>query len=97
MRLRRGVKLRLWDYIAKDKDSPKNADRFVDQLYSKGMDLSALGGIGRRHDELTRGVMSIPHHRYIIFFTRDDTTVRIIRILNGARDLDNLCESYPYT
>ncbi len=75
----------IWDFIAKD--SPRNADRFIDQLYQKCVDLAEYEGTGRTRDELLPGILSIPHKRYVIFFQRDDASLRVVRILHGARDL----------
>lgn len=80
----------IWDYIAKD--SPLNADRFLDQLYRKCTDIADLEGIGRSREELFPGLLSIPHKTYILFFERDETQVRIVRIVHGSRDLDQMFE-----
>lgn len=76
----------IWDYIADD--SPLNADYFIDQLYRKCLDITALEGIGRSRDELAGGLFSIPHKRYIIFFLRDDECVSVVRILRASRDIE---------
>ena len=78
----------IWDYIASD--SPIKADRFIDQLYRKCIDISDLDGIGRRRDELSDELLSIPHKKYIIFFERKKKHVNIVRILQGSRDLDQI-------
>jgi plasmid stabilization system protein ParE len=80
----------IWDYIAKD--SPLKADRFIDQLYRKCFDISELNGIGRQRDELSEGLLSITHKKYIIFFLRTETKVDIVRILRGSQDLEQLFE-----
>lgn len=80
----------IWDYIAAD--SPRKADRFIDQLYRKCIDISELDGIGRTRNELADGLLSIPHKKYIIFFERQDTQLRIVRVLRGSRDLDQAFE-----
>lgn len=76
----------IWDYVAAD--SPIKADHFIVQLYQKCIDISDLDGIGRRRDELSAGLFSIPHKKYIIFFEREKMHINIVRILRGARDLD---------
>lgn len=80
----------IWDYIAKD--SPLKADRFIDQLYRKCIDISELDGVGRHRNELSSGLLSIPHKRYTIFFERKETQINIVRILRGSRDLDQIFE-----
>jgi len=80
----------IWDYIAKD--SPLKADRFTDQLYRKCIDIANLEGIGRRRDELSEGLLSIPHKKFVIFFEREKKVVNIVRVLRGSRDLDQIFE-----
>lgn len=80
----------IWDYIARD--SPLKADRFIDQLYRKCIDIAKLEGIGRRRDELSEGLFSIPHKKFIIFFEREKTHINIVRVLRGTRDLDQIFE-----
>jgi plasmid stabilization system protein ParE len=81
----------IWDYIAQD--SPENADAFLDQLFSKCCEVVELKAIGRKRAELGEGVMSIAHKRYVIFFARGKSHVEIVRILHGARDLDDVFDS----
>lgn len=80
----------IWDYIADE--SPLNADRFIDQLYRKCLELTILDGVGRSRPELAEGLLSIPHKRYIIFFLREDGRVCVVRILRASRDLGPLFE-----
>jgi len=75
----------IWDYIAND--SSANADRLVEQVFQKCVEISVLDGIGRPREELYPGLFSISFRKYIIFFQRTDSCVRIIRILHGARDI----------
>ncbi|MDQ8201252.1 type II toxin-antitoxin system RelE/ParE family toxin [Pelagicoccus enzymogenes] len=80
----------IWDYIAMD--SPLKADRFIDQLFRKCLDLSELDGVGRQRNELYQGLLNLPHKKFVIFFTREKSKVNIVRILRGSRDLDPLFE-----
>ena len=77
----------IWDYIAND--STLNADRFIDQLYRKCLDVAALEGIGHPREELAEGLFSIPHKRYVIFFKRDEEAVSIVRVFRSSRDLES--------
>jgi plasmid stabilization system protein ParE len=77
----------IWDYIAGD--SPLNADRFIDQLYRKCLDIATFEGIGNPREELANELFSMPHKRYVIFFTKDEKAVSIVRILRCSRDLDS--------
>jgi len=81
----------IWDFIAED--SPSNADRFIDQLYRKCIDIAELEGIGRSRSELADGLLSIPHKKYIIFFLRDERFLSIVRILRSSLDVESQFES----
>lgn len=43
--------------------------------------------MGRRRDDLINGMRSFPYQAYIIFYRITDTTVQIVRVLHGARDI----------
>ena len=80
----------IWIYIASD--SIRNADGFIDLLYSKCIEISELSGIGRKRDELFPGMLSLAYKKYVIFFMRSEDRVEIVRILHGARDLPKVFE-----
>lgn len=73
------------DYIARD--SRANARRFVARLQDRRRQIgdAPLGYPGR--EDLAPGLRMAPLGRYVIFFSVLDDTVRIERVLHGARDL----------
>lgn len=73
------------DYIARD--SRANARRFVARLQDRRRQIgdAPLGYPGR--EDLAPGLRMAPLGRYVIFFNVLDDTVRIERVLHGARDL----------
>lgn len=73
-------------YIARD--NPGRAQSFVDELEARCADLLVFPDSGRARPELAPDLRSKPHGRYIIFYTPARDTVRIERILHGARDLE---------
>lgn len=77
--------LDIGDYIAKD--SRANARRFVGKLMDQCQRIgtSPMGYVGR--ENLAPGVRMAALGRYVIFFRVIDGTVRIERILHGARNL----------
>lgn len=77
--------LDIGDYIAKD--SRANARRFVGKLVEqcKRIGNAPLGYAGR--DDLAPGLRLAAVGRYVIFFRVIDGTVRIDRVLHGARNL----------
>jgi toxin ParE1/3/4 len=76
----------IWLYIAKD--SPANADSFIDRLIDTATKvLSVIPRGGRICEELGEGIRSFPVESYIVFYKEADSSVDIVRILHGARDL----------
>ena len=50
--------MEIWLYIASD--SIRGADKFIDFLYEKCMDLCSAPEIGRKRDELLPGLRCLP-------------------------------------
>ncbi len=50
--------IEIWLYIASD--SIRNADKFIDFLYEKCMNLCSTPEIGRKRDELLPGLRCLP-------------------------------------
>lgn len=73
------------DFIALD--NPERASQFEDELleHARKISQAPLGYVERR--ELKDGLRSCPHGAYVIFFTIDESGIRVERILHGARDL----------
>jgi toxin ParE1/3/4 len=77
--------LDIGDYIAKD--SLTNARRFVAKLMDqcKRIGRAPLGYVGR--EDLAPGLRMAALDSYVIFFRVLDGSVRIERVLHGARNL----------
>ncbi len=78
----------IFDYIAED--SLDRAIAFVRKLYGQMETVAASPGIGRRRDVLLPGLRSLPYGNYLIFYLPLDDGVDVVRVLNGARDLEAL-------
>jgi len=80
--------LDIGDYIAKD--DLTNARRFVARLIEiyQRIGRTPLGYVGR--EDLAPGLRMAALDRYVIFFRVLDSTVRIERVLHGARNLPML-------
>lgn len=76
------------DYIARD--SRANARRFVDRLMDRCQRIrhAPLSYPGR--EDLAPGLRMAALGRYVIFFRVLDDTVRIERVLHGARNLPGM-------
>lgn len=77
--------LDIGDFIAKD--SRANARRFVGKLMEQCQRIgnAPMGYTSR--DDLAPGLRMAAIGRYVIFFRLIDNTVRIERVLHGARNL----------
>ena len=77
--------LEIGDHIASD--SPVNARRFVTQLIEQ-CERIALAPLGyRAREDLAPGLRMAALGRYVIFFRSMNGTIRIERILHGARHI----------
>ena len=75
-------------YIAQD--NPKAASRWLDTIDNKLDMLSRQPLIGEIREEIAHNLRSFPAGNYIIFYQPCDDGVKLVRVLHGARDLDQL-------
>lgn len=83
----------IWSFIAQDNFDA--ADRFMDRLDSACNSLSASPEMGRsRAKELgIPGLRSFPVGNYIIWYCpNEEDSLTIVRVLNAARDIENLLD-----
>jgi toxin ParE1/3/4 len=78
----------IFDYIAED--SLDRAIAFIQRLHEQMEKLANSPGIGRRRNELLSGLRSFPYGNYLILYFPQDDGVDIVRVLNGARDIEAL-------
>ncbi|MGZ8285419.1 MAG: type II toxin-antitoxin system RelE/ParE family toxin [Allosphingosinicella sp.] len=76
----------IFNYIAGD--DTVRAEAFVGRIEQRCNVLLDFPESGRSRSELAPDLRSIPHGRYVIFYTPGRTKVRIERILHGARDVE---------
>jgi len=69
------------------RDNPARARTFIDELEARCTALLDFPDKGRERPELADNLRSIPHGRYVIYYTPGPDLVRIERILQGARDV----------
>lgn len=78
----------IWAYIADD--STKNADAFAGLIDEKFHALARQPGMGRARPELGKSLRSFPVGRYVIFYLPLPKGVEIVRVLHGARDIEEV-------
>ena len=77
------------EYLAAE-GSPETARRFVQGLTERCQSLADMPGIGRRREELSPGLRSVPEGGYVIFYRTAEDGVQIVRVLHGARDIERI-------
>jgi toxin ParE1/3/4 len=71
-------------------DSPRAADRIARQIYDAEDRLARFPRLGRARDELAPGVRSWVVGDYLIYYRIEADVVIVLRILHGARDINDL-------
>lgn len=78
--------LDIWGHIAED--SPIEADRWIDRLDERLQLWATQPMIGRTRDELAASLRSLAFGRYVVFFVPLPNGLDVVRVLHGARDVD---------
>jgi len=78
--------IEIWAYLAREA-SPRVADRQLRSIDRACDGLSERPLTGRIRSELLAGVRSIPVRPYALFYRVTATTVEVVRVLHGSRDI----------
>ena len=83
---------RILGHIAEQSGSVAVARRFGGELRARCEELAGHDFVmGRPRSELRAGLRSIAHKGYVLLFDYpDDSTMRLMRVVNGRRDLPAL-------
>lgn len=81
----------IWIYIAQD--SEQAADALIDEIIQRLPKLAAFPDMGRKRDDLLKGLRSFPVKSYVLFYRRIQEGIEIFRILHGRRDIKSEFES----
>ncbi len=82
--------LDIWSYIADDSEA--NADGFIDKIYETMELLARQPGLGRLRKELVPEIQSFAVGRYVVFYRVVTDAIEVVRVLHGARDIENILE-----
>ena len=80
----------VWWYIARESGSTDTATRVTDNIAQQFWLLNRYPNLGRRRDDLRPGLRSFAAGDYVIIYRVENTTVVIIHILHGSRDIGGL-------
>ena len=78
----------IWLYIARDNSTA--ADRLLDRIDKVVSMLGENPDLGERQDHLKVGLRRFVVLHYLIFYEEIEGGIQIVRILHGARDIDDL-------
>ena len=78
----------IWRYIAED--NPPAADHVIDEIERVCHLIAAHPRMGREREEILPGLRSFAVMSWVIFYRIDDRFLDIMRVVHGARDLDNV-------
>jgi toxin ParE1/3/4 len=76
----------IWLYLAER--SVLAADRVLDEIERVCGVIANYPEIGRARPEISRGLRSFVAMSWVVFYRIEDGTIRIVRVIHGARDLD---------
>jgi toxin ParE1/3/4 len=80
----------IWWYIAQD--SERSADVIIGKITRKFDELLVNPGMGAIRDYLLPMLRSVSVGKYLIFYRPIVEGIEIVRVVHGARDIENLFE-----
>lgn len=78
----------IWEYIASENE--RAANRINREIIARFETLLRFPELGRRRDELKKGLRSFPVKKYVVFYFVIKDGVKIARVLHGAQDIDSI-------
>ncbi|WP_342361631.1 type II toxin-antitoxin system RelE/ParE family toxin [Terrarubrum flagellatum] len=78
----------IWRYIANE--SPQAADRVLDRINSRCQGLAAHPYSGPPREEIAAGVRHLAIDGYLTLYRVRNEQVEILRVLHGARNIDDI-------
>lgn len=79
--------LSIAEFIAKDR--PSAASRWLDQMETKLQLLAKQPFAGEAVDHIRPGLRRSSHGRYLIFYEPRETGICLVRVLDGARKIED--------
>jgi toxin ParE1/3/4 len=82
--------IEIWLYIAQENQAA--ADRLIDTINEKLILLSESSQLGQARPELAPLLRSFPVNKYLLFYRPIPGGIELVRVIHGARDIENLFE-----
>lgn len=73
-----------------DERNPRTAERLAAAIDARCNFLGQFPQAGRTREELAPGLRSIVIDHYIVFYRVTPSSVEVLRVLHGARDIDTI-------
>ncbi len=80
----------IWHYIAIEKESPENAERFIEALDQIMVELAQSPSIGVLKNEYMLGIRQYVFKKYLILYFSLPDGIEVIRVIHSARDMSEL-------
>lgn len=80
--------IEIWSYIAQYNEEAAN--NLIDKIYQKSQVLADSPYIGVARPELALELRSFVVEKYVLFYQPISDGVKIVRVLHGARDIEQL-------
>lgn len=77
--------LEIWEFIAAHDEVA--ADRYIDHLRERALELVAFPNLGKARDEIHSGLRSLLARNHLIFYRLQDAEIQVLRILHGSMNL----------
>ena len=77
-----------WSHIADN--SPGAADHWAEVMYDKFMTIAQHPGMGREQSNISPNLRSFVVGNYIIFYRAVANGIEVVRVLHGARNIEEL-------
>jgi toxin ParE1/3/4 len=78
----------IWSYIAND--NPSAADRWIDEVHRRCAVYARQPMAATPADRFQIGLRFFTHGNYVVFFRPEGDGVLVVRVLHGARHLEDL-------
>jgi toxin ParE1/3/4 len=69
---------------------PDSALDFVTRLQLMCDQLAQMPGMGRKRDDLAKGLRCFPVEKYLIFYRIVKSDIEIVRVLHGSRNIEEV-------
>lgn len=76
------------EYISSE--NKRAANRIIREIKARFATLLRFPELGRRRDELKKGMRSFPIKNCVVFYFITEKRVKIARVLHGAQDVDSV-------